>query len=149
MALKTKPLFSDKWVAGLAPVSESGMTAEVAIYTIGDRVWVPETDTWTEETTTIVLSRARVQPIRSAYREIRAGDTTTVQNVQVSLPVENVVAPLEVNQRVAVLSSPLNPEQEKNQLIVSEVIDSSNPIERTIICTINQEIYPNPGAPNG
>ena len=133
------PLFSAAWQTKYAAQAERGMIGEIAVYTVADKVYDVDTDTWTQTTTTILLDKARVQPLRSANDIDVPGNATTVQSVLVSVPVANNDVALYPGQLVAVLVSPLNPQLLTLEYIVSDIVDSTNPLERTFYVTVNQE----------
>lgn len=132
------PLFSLAWQQKYAPVVARTMVAEIVVYEEGDKEYNVDTDTWSIPTTTILTSIARVQPIRSAYRLDVPGNDTSAVTVLFSVPLTD--ADLRPGQQCRVTSSPLNETLLSYQFVVSEVPDSSNPIERTFYCTLNQEV---------
>lgn len=136
-----RPLFSQKWVDGLKGVPESAMVAEVAVFVIeGEPVYDPELDTWVETTTTFYLGKARVQPIRAVQIAESPGDTATIQGIRFQIPVSEIADDLRPNMRVNVTASPLNASLLAFDYVLHSVVDSSNPIERTLEAKLNQEI---------
>lgn len=142
MALKSgiPPLFTPRWVSGLAPVAESGMGAGIEVYTSSlDRVYDIATDTWSSSPDTIHYAGvARVQPIRSARDSSKPGDATSVELVRVQIPIA-ATFDIRPDQRVRVVYAPLNPHLLGYQLVVHEIVNSSNPFEQTFECTVNNE----------
>lgn len=136
----TKPLFTQAWVDGLKGVAESAMVAEIAIYeVVGEPTYNPSTDTWVETTTTYYAGKARVQPIRSVQTAEAPGNTSTVQGIRFQVPISEFADDLRPGMFVDVTSSPLNTTLLEFEYILSGVVDSSNPFERTLEAKVNQE----------
>lgn len=133
-----RPLFSAKWVAGLAPVAEAAMAARIKVYTPGPRTYDPDTDTWEVSETVHYTGKARVQPVRSSRDEANTGDATTVQRVRFQIPVGSLPE-LRPDMQVRVTESPLNPSLLSYLFIAVEVADSSNPFEQTFEAMMNNE----------
>lgn len=143
MGLNYRPmtLFNPAWVEALRGAPESAMSATVLIYDpkTSQRIYDPETDTWTDVQQTIWSGPARVQPLRSANNKDQPGNETTVQTVLVSIPVDAVIEPFRPGLQLDVLTAPLNPSLTTYQFVLQEIIDSSNPLERTLMFTVDQE----------
>lgn len=144
MAMRTrKTIFTQGWVDGLRHVPESGMICTVVITDpdIEDLVLDMETGQYTGGEPTVILGpiKARIQPLRSAVPRDRAGDDARVQTVLVSMPVETLSVPLTSAYRLKVTVSPLNPDLLRYEYRIRELLDSGNPLERTILCDVNQE----------
>lgn len=129
-----RPLFSAKWVAGLAPVAEAAMVATIEAFTVNGQVYDPEEDEWVEDRTVHYTGKARIQPLRSS----RDQAATHTQRVRFQVPVNQYVP--EPDHQVKVMVSPLNPALLTAQFVVVENTDSSNPFETTFECTSNIEI---------
>lgn len=134
----TRPLFDQRWVDRLSPSVETSMVASVQFYdpNSGTATYDPVTGTYTTTPTVVYSGKARVQPVRSASD---AADTT-VQSVLVSIPIAvGKTLDLRPYHRGKVTSSPLNPTLLNFVYVVKEVMDSSNPLERTFYFTVDQE----------
>ena len=128
-------LFSELWQQGLRAVPESGMAAKIAVY-------VREV-TYVNNAPTVVKTyvygntsgaKARVQPLGTATKAEEVGDTTFVQRVLFSIPLGGNTGTLNPESMfVDVIESELNPELVGPVFVLREVVDSSNPIERTFI----------------
>jgi len=138
MVLKSRPLFSLEWQARYARQTERAMVAAIAIYEV-EKTYDAATDTWTEETTTWYTGKARVQPISSSFRADVPGNDTSVQKTLFSIPVAEIALELRPALLVAVTASPLNTSLLAYSFVLIEVLDSSNPIEKTLYCTSNLE----------
>jgi hypothetical protein len=68
------------------------------------------------------------------------GDDTTAQTVLFSIPVTENDLDLRTDLLADVTVSPLNPDLVHYQYTIAQIMDSSNPIERTFFCTVNQEV---------
>jgi hypothetical protein len=144
MGLRTlqRDIFSPAFVEALRGAPEAAMDAVVRVFdpmTI-QAVLDPETNTYSNTFTPLYTGIGRVQPLRSANQTTDAGNATTVQNVLFSIPISNKALDLRPGLQATVLSSELNPVLTKYQYVIKEIIDSSNPIEKTFLCTVNQEI---------
>lgn len=133
-------VFTQAWVDGLKHAPEAGMAATVDIYTLGDKVYNPATNQYEFTKTFLYQGKARVQPLRSATPRIMPNNTTSVQTVLISLPIDAVkTEDIRPSVQVRVTSAPLNPSLLMYQYVVKEIVDSSNPLERTILTEVNQE----------
>lgn len=143
MGLRTisrpRDLFSQAWVEALRGTTEAGMIATVRFFTLGEAVYNPDTDTWTPNETEIYEGPARVQPLRTATQRNAPGNETTVQAVLFSIPISNKALDLRPEAQGEVLVADLMPALTTYQYVVTEIMDSSNPVERTFLCSVNQE----------
>lgn len=134
-------VFTQEWVDALKGVPESAMPASVQIWRKdGEPQYDETTNTYTQAKTIWYEGKARVQPIRNASDKVQPGDSTTVQNVLISVPIGAVKdADFRPQNQARVTVSPLNPALCKYQYVLQEIMDSSNPIERTLMFVVNQE----------
>lgn len=141
MVLKRPALFSPEWQAGLKGVPEQAMVAIVEIINpnTSGGIYDPVTNKWLADPEILYSGKARVQPLRSASRASVPGASTTTQTILISLPVETLSIPLEVSYVVRVTNGGLNPDLLRYQYRIKELMDSSNPIERTLQCEVDQE----------
>lgn len=141
MSLGTvRPIFTQAWVDGLKAVAESGMAAEISIYeTTGEPVYDPDEDEWTETTTTYYTGKARVQPIRSVQTAEAPGNTSSVQGIRFQIPIGAFADDIRPGMLASVTSAPLNTTLLDFDYVISGVVDSSNPFERTLEAKVNQE----------
>jgi len=138
MVLKSRPLFSLAWQARHATQPERAMIAAIAIYEV-EKTYNSTTDTWDEEVTTWYTGKARVQPISSATPTSTPGNATSVQKTLFSIPVAQMALELRLKLQTVVTASPLNTSLLAYTFVISEVLDSTNPIEKTFYCTSNLE----------
>ncbi len=140
-----RPLFTARWQAGMAPAMRSAMPATLRIFRVGTPVYVPATNSYTDASTTLyggsTGAPGRVQPLRSSRFEVAPMDSSYWQTVLISVPIEDVQAvDFRPGDQARVLASPLNPAIENYQYVVDEIIDSSNPLERTLLCNVSLEV---------
>lgn len=137
-----RPLFTQKWVDGLKAAVESAMGAEIAIYEIvGEPSYDPDTDEWNPTTQTYYTGKARIQPIRSVLTAEAPGNTSTVQGIRFQIPIDAFADDLRPGMLVDVTASPLNTTLLEFEYVLSGVVDSSNPFERTLEAKVNQETH--------
>ena len=136
--LKAEPeLFSQAWVDENKDVPESAMNCAITITRItGTGAWKPETGTVTSTTTTVLTTKARIQPLRSSVPKEVPGNDTFTQVMLVSYPVE-YTQEIRVGDIVKVTSSPQNPDLLRRPFKVKEYMDSGNILERTIQCEVD------------
>lgn len=134
-------LFTQEWVDGLKGVPESGMAAQIKIIIPGeDTGWDEATNTpITAPDVVLYTGKARVQPIRSANQKAVPTNSTSVQTVLFSIPIAVKSLALKLHYQVRVIDSPLNPTLTSYVYVLSEVLDSSNPLEKTFYCTVDLE----------
>ena len=136
--LKAEPeLFSQAGVDENKDVPESAMNCAITITRItGTGAWNPETGTVTSTTTTVLTTKARIQPLRSSVPKEVPGNDTFTQVMLVSYPVE-YTQEIRVGDIVKVTSSPQNPDLLRRPFKVKEYMDSGNILERTIQCEVD------------
>lgn len=123
------------------------MPATVVIYDpeVSEAEYDYDTGTWVGGTVDAVYTgKARVQPIRGTSSVNQNANDTTVQSVLISIPIgigKNL--DLRTYHRARVTEAPLNPTVCKYVYVMQEVVDSANPIERTFVFRVNQEMVDN------
>lgn len=137
--LRNRDLFTDKWRKGLRAVPESAMVAKIAVYT--------RTVSYANNVPTVAKSyvygnasgaKARIQPLATALKTAELGDTVFPQRALFSIPMGVNSSPLVPETMfVDVISGGLNPELTRHVFVIREVMDSSNPIERTFIAEVD------------
>lgn len=135
-------LFTKRWQDEVSPVPESGMAGTVRVYdpNLGDAEWDFDAGEWTGTAPDIYTGPARIQPLRSTNDKAQPGDSTTVQQVLVSIPVSRAAGvEFETFHQAVITASPLNADLGRYVFALRELMDSTNPLERTLIFTVNQE----------
>lgn len=137
----SKDLFSQAWVDSLRGAPESAMDASVRLYWPStEMVYDEETNDYTSGPDEVLYEgKARVQPLRTASRVESPGNDTTVQGVLVSIPIATRTVDFRAQMSGRVLSAPLNPSLVGYAYVLREIMDSSNPIEKTLIFVVDQE----------
>ena len=102
----------------------------------GTGAWDPVTGTVTSTTTTVLTTKARIQPLRSSVPKEVPGNDTFTQVMLVSYPVTKT-ATVKVGDILKVTESPLNADLLRYDFRVKELLDSGNILERTIQCEVD------------
>lgn len=133
-------IFTQGMVDAMRPSVTSVMAAEGRIYRAERGPYDPETNDFPLTYIYDITSKMRVQPLRSATPRIIPNNTTDVQTVLVSVPIGALgTTDVRTGDQVRVTSAPLNPVLTKYTYIVFEIMDSSNPLERTLLCRMDEE----------
>lgn len=133
-------LFTQEWVDSLRGVPERGMVASGRVYRASRGPYDETTNDYPLVYVFDITTKMRVQPLRSATPRIIPNNTTDVQTVLFSVPVDVLNAvDLRPGDQVRVTESPLNPVLTNYTYIVFEIMDSSNPLERTFLCRSDLE----------
>lgn len=136
------PLFSATWRDAIKGSVELTQIATVRIVNpnISGSVYDADTDTWTDSDQEVYVGKARVQPLRTAAQTYNPGDVTQVQVYLFSLPIaETEGIDFRPDFEATVTVSPLNPALLTYRFVLTEIGDSSNPVERTLLFKSNQE----------
>lgn len=144
--LSTGQVFTQEWIDGLKAIPTQFMTATLKIALPQARaIYDPATNSYNVPPETVVYTgSARVTARRAALQQPLRENPTITQAVQFQIPIEGNDFDLRNNFSVTVQDSPLNPWLLKYAYRVHEFVDSSNPIERTFWCIVDQEVvYPN------
>lgn len=113
-------------------------TAEIVIYLPGEGDFNPVSGVWSGGSTLVWEGPARVQPLRVAQPRTAPGDTERTQQFLFSLPYEALDVDLTEGMMLRVTKSPENPSLLSFVWSLYEVLDSSNPVERTIYGVTDQ-----------
>jgi hypothetical protein len=136
MPREPRPIFTERWQEGLSSVAKTGMPATLRLFRLGERVYDPETNTYVDTTETLYTGKARVQPLRSSRFEPAPMDSAYWQTVLIE---DAQGVDFRVADQARVTEAPLNDSLLKYQFVVNEIIDSSNPFERTLLCAVTLE----------
>ena len=105
--------------------------------TVGSGTWNPETGEIDGDTsTTIIETKARIQPLRSAVPKEVPGNDTFTQVVLISIPI-TPHATFKVGDILKVTKAPRNPDLLRYDFRFKELLDSGNPLERTLQCEVD------------
>lgn len=152
MALNSRTSIHPNWSAHNRPVGYGLMLASVQIYNpaSGSQEYDPETNSWTGSTTPLYEGKARIQPVNAVNEVMDTYNPTFLKTVRVQIAynkntLEDGVNPMpdiRPNDRMSVISAPYNPTLEKFVYIVTDVMNSSNSWERTLVCRVDSELDP-------
>ena len=152
MALNSRSAIHPKWPTHNQNVGYSLMLASVQIYNpaSGNQEYDAETNSWTGEVTALYEGMARIQPINAVNEVNDAYNPTFIKTVRVQIAYNknqlegatDAMPDIRPNDRMAVSSSPYNTALEKFVYVVTDVMNSSNSWERTLICRVDSELDP-------
>lgn len=152
MALNSRSAIHPKWPTHNRPVGYGLMLASVQIYNpaTGSQEYDPETNSWSGSTTPLYEGKARIQPINAVNEVNDAYNPTFIKTVRVQIAynknaLEDGVNPMpdiRPNDRMLVTDSPFNEALTKFIYVVTDVLNSSNSWERTLVCRVDSELDP-------
>jgi hypothetical protein len=128
------------------------MLASVQIFNpaSGSQEYDAETNTWTGTTTALYEGMARIQPVNAVSEVADSYNPTYLKTVRVQIAYnknqledsEGIMPDIRPNDRMSVISAPYNPTLEKFVYVVTDVLNSSNAWERTLVCRVDSELDP-------
>lgn len=128
------------------------MLASVQIYNSasGSQVYNPLTNDWTGTTTALYNGMARIQPVNAVSEVSDSYNPTFIKTVRVQIAYNKntlqgataAMPDIRPNDKMKVVSAPYNTLLEKFVYVVTDVINSSNSWERTLICRVDSELDP-------
>ncbi len=152
MALNSRSAIHPKWPTHNQSVGYSLMLASVQIYNpaSGSQEYDADTNSWTGDVTPLYEGQARIQPINAVNEVNDAYNPTFIKTVRVQIAYNknqlegatDAMPDIRPNDRMAVTSSPYNTALEKFVYVVTDVMNSSNSWERTLICRVDSELDP-------
>ena len=152
MALNSRSAIHPKWPTHNQSVGLSLMLASVQIYNpaSGSQEYDAEENTWTGTTTPLYEGPARIQPINAVNEVNDAYNPTFIKTVRVQIAYNKneleaatgLMPDIRPNDRMSVISARFNPTLEKFVYVVTDVMNSSNAWERTLICRVDSELDP-------
>lgn len=153
MALNSRPSLDPRWSYHNRSVAKSFMNSVVSIYHQGlaGTEYNAVTGEWTSAASVIWSGKARIQPVStakdvavmtndSAIKKVRiqidfAGNTVVGSNGQ--------MVDIRPGDYLLVTSSPTDPLLANFIYVVQDVLNSSSPWQRTLMCEVNLEADPN------
>jgi len=128
------------------------MLASVQIYNpaSGSQEYDPETNSWTGTTAPLYEGMARVQPVNAVSEVTDVYNPTFIKTVRVQIAYNKntlegatgEMPDIRPNDKMSVISAPYNTSLEKFIYVVTDVINSSNSWERTLVCRVDSELDP-------
>lgn len=152
MALNTRGSVDPRWLTHNRGVLRALQLSDVEIFAANgiDQVYDATTNTWTSTAQNIYTGRARVQPVNAVNE---SGDNfnpsffKTVR-VQISYNKNQITGATEAmpdirpNYKMRITSAPYNETLTKFIYVVTDVLNSSNAWERTLLCKVDTELDP-------
>ena len=152
MALNSRSAIHPKWPTHNQSVGYSLMLASVQIYNpaSGNQEYDADSNSWTGTVTSLYEGRARIQPINSVNEVNDTYNPTFIKTVRVQIAYNKnelegateAMPDIRPNDRMSVISSPFNTALEKFVYVITDVMNSSNSWERTLICRVDSELDP-------
>lgn len=146
MALNTRGSVDPRWLTHSSGVLRALQLAEVTIYNSGGTAptYNATTNEWTSTANELFVGRARIQPVNSVNELSDSYNPTFIKTVRVQIPAitadETAIRP---NDRMRVTACDSNPALTNFIYIVTDVLNSSNAWERTLLCKVDTELDPN------
>lgn len=153
MALNSRPALDPRWAYHNRPVAQSFMTCAVSISHQGLEgvEYDATTNTWSDNAVIVWSGKARIQPISTSNNINTLTNDSKVRRVQVEIDFSGnevsgssgAMADIRPGDYLMVTDSPVDPMLQNFIYIVRDVIGSSTPWVRTLICDVNLEADPN------
>jgi len=128
------------------------MLATVQIYNSasGSQVYDPITNNWTGNNTALYNGKARIQPVNAVSEVTDVYNPTFIKTVRVQIAYNKntlqgataAMPDIRPNDKMKVTSAPYNTSLEKFIYVVTDVLNSSNSWERTLVCRVDSELDP-------
>ena len=152
MALNTRGSIDPRWLTHNRGVLRALQLADVEIYSPGDtsNAYDAATNTWTSTATEVYTGRARVQAVNAANESgnnFNPSFTKTVR-VQISYNKNEITGATEAmpdirpNHKMRITAAPYDETLTKFIYVVTDVLNSSNSWERTLLCKVDTELDP-------
>lgn len=152
MALNSRSAIHPKWPTHNRPVGYGLMLASVQIYNPASdsQEYDAETNSWTGSTTPLYEGKARIQPVNAVNEVADSYNPTFLKTVRVQIAYNknvledgtNPMPDIRPNDRMLVTDAPYNTTLEKFIYVVTDVLNSSNSWERTLVCRVDTELDP-------
>ena len=145
MAINTRGSVDPRWLTHNRGVLRALQVATVQIYNPGSstQVYNAATNTWSGTTTQLYSGRARIQPINAISEIADNYNPTFIKTVRVQIDAATSASPgIRPNDRMRVTACPSNTSLLGFIYVVTDVLNSSNPWERTLVCRVDTELDP-------
>lgn len=153
MALNTRGAIDPRWTTHSSGVIRALQMATVEIYNpaSSSQDYDATTNSWTGEATTLFIGPARIQQINAVNDTTDNYNPTFIKTVRVQISYNsNTITPaatdampdIRPNDRMRVTASPNNQSLTKFIYVVTDVLNSSNSWERTLLCRVDTELDP-------
>lgn len=152
MALNSRGSVDPRWITHNRSVALSLHLATVEIYNPNSagQTYNVETNDWSGTKTVKWTGQARVQPINATSELPDPYNPTLFKNVRVQIAYgRNTLAgsdgempDIRPNDKMLVTASPYDETLTKFVYVVTDVLNSSNPWEKTLLCRVDTELDP-------
>lgn len=152
MALNTRGSVDPRWLTHNRGVVTALQLATVEIYNpaSGSQEYDATTNTWTGDTTTLYTGQARIQPVNAVSEVADNYNPTFIKTVRVQISYNkntltgatDAMPDIRPNDKMKVTASPNNEALTKFIYVVTDVLNSSNSWERTLLCRVDTELDP-------
>lgn len=145
MALNTRGSVDPRWLTHNREVVSALKLATVQIYNpaSGSQTYDATENSWTGSTTVLYTGKARIQPVNAVNEISDNYNPTFIKTVRVQIDAAtSTSADIRPNDRMKVTSCASNRALEGFVYIVTDVMNSSNPWERTLLCKVDTELDP-------
>lgn len=145
MALNTRGSVDARWTTHNRGAVRALQLATVTIFNANSSLkeYDPTENSWTGTSTTKYTGRARVQPVNAVNESGDNYNPTFIKTVRVQIDAAtSTSADIRPNDRMRVTACASNPALLGFVFIVTDVLNSSNPWERTLLCKVDTELDP-------
>lgn len=145
MALNSRGSIDPRWLTHNRGVLSALQLATVTIFNSQSSLkeYDPEANSWTGSSTTKYTGAARIQPVNSVSEVSDNYNPTFIKTVRVQIKAAtSSSADIRPNDRMRVTACANNPELMGFIYIVTDVLNSSNAWERTLLCKVDTELDP-------
>jgi hypothetical protein len=142
LALNTRGSVDPRWTTHNRGVLRALQLATVEIFNQASttKVYDPVTNTWTGNDTTLYTGPARVQQLNTVSETSDNYNPTFLKTVRVQIAASAV--DIRPNDRMRVTACATNEALTKFTYVVTDVLNSSNAWEKTILCKVDTELDP-------
>ncbi len=142
MALNTRGSIDPRWTTHNRGVLRALQLATVEIFNQGSasQVYDAVTNTWTGTATTLYTGPARVQQLNSVSETSENYNPTFIKTVRVQI--EATAVDIRPNDGMRVTACATNESLKNFIYVVTDVLNSSNAWEKTLLCRVDTELDP-------
>ena len=152
MALNSRGSIDPRWLTHNRGVLSALQLASVEIYNPGNnsQAYNAQTNTWSDTSTEVYTGRARVQPVNAINESGDNFNPSFVKTVRVQISYNKnelagataAMPDIRPNYKMRVTASEYNQTLTKFIYVVTDVLNSSNSWERTLLCRVDTELDP-------
>jgi hypothetical protein len=152
LALNSRGAVDPRWLTHNQAVGYALQLATVQIFNqaSSEQEYDPVFNTWSGTTIARYTGPARIQPVNTVSETVDNYNPTFLKTVRVVIPYgkntlpnsDGVVPDIRPNDRMIVTASPKNETLTKFIYTVTDVLNSSNAWERTLLCRVDTELDP-------